>query len=127
MAWTKVIMEVVQEAIFSMLGRKAPGPDGIGASVIRFIWEWDSDLITSLIHSAIHLGAHPRSWKRVKGVVIRKPGKASYNQVKSYRAISLLTVLARYWRKSLPQCSRITVNSVASSEVNMDAVGAVVP
>jgi cysteine sulfinate desulfinase/cysteine desulfurase-like protein len=39
----------VKQAIFSTSGKKVLGPDGIGAAVIRLLWEWDPDRITVLV------------------------------------------------------------------------------
>jgi hypothetical protein len=66
---------VVRRALYSMSGKKAPGPDGIGASVLRLLWEWDFARITALVRTSIRLGAHPKTWKIAKTVTIPKSGK----------------------------------------------------
>jgi hypothetical protein len=91
--------DTVRKAIFAMSGKKAPGPDGIGASVIRLLWEWDSARITALVRASIRLGAHSKTWKIAKGVTIPKPGKDDYSKVKSYRVISLLNCLGKVVKK----------------------------
>jgi hypothetical protein len=103
MAWRAVKDEGVCHAIFSMSGKKAPEPDGIGASVIRLLWDWDSANVTMLIQSAIRLGAHPRSWKIDKGVTILKPGKLSYSTVKSCTVMSLLNCMGKVTEKVITE------------------------
>ena len=44
-----------------------------------------------LTKAAILTGRHPSVWKRTSGVVIRKPCKDDYTQLKAYRSISLLS------------------------------------
>jgi hypothetical protein len=41
-AFGYVEQNTVRDAIFAMSMKKAPAPDGIGASVLRLLWEWDS-------------------------------------------------------------------------------------
>jgi hypothetical protein len=94
-AWRDVSEVSVQAVILSMSGKKAPGPDGIGASVLCSLWDWDSARLTWLICRAIRLGAHRRSCKVAKGITIPKPGMPSYSTVKSYRVISLLNCLGK--------------------------------
>jgi hypothetical protein len=82
-----------------MSTKKAPGPDGIGASVLRLLWEWDSARVMALVRASIRLGVHPKSWKVAKGITIPKPGKDDYSKVKSYRVISLLNCLEKVVEK----------------------------
>jgi hypothetical protein len=98
-AFGYVEKETVSKAIFAMSGKKAAGLDGIGASVICLLWEWDSARITALVRTSLRLGAHPKSWKIAKGVTIPKPGKDDYSKVKSYRVISLLNCLSKVVEK----------------------------
>jgi hypothetical protein len=98
-AFGYVTDDAVRQAIYSMSGKKAPGPDGLGASVLRLMWEWDSQRITALVRASIRLGAHPNTWKVAKGVTIPKPGKDDYTRAKSYRVISLLNCLGKVVEK----------------------------
>jgi hypothetical protein len=91
--------DTVRKAIIAMSGKKAPGPDGIGASVIRLLWEWDSARITVLARASIRLGEHPKTWKIAKGVTIPKAGKDDYSKAKSHRVISLLNCLDKVVEK----------------------------
>jgi hypothetical protein len=94
-AFEFVDADAVRSAIYSMSGKKAPGPDGLGALVLQLMWEWDWQRITALVRASIRLGAHPKTWKVAKGITIPKPGKDDYTKAKSYRVISLLNSLIR--------------------------------
>ncbi|KAI5786093.1 hypothetical protein FPQ18DRAFT_82519 [Pyronema domesticum] len=94
-AWRKVNVDGVQQAILSMSGRKEPSPGGIEASTIHLRWECDAAWVTTLIWSAICLGAHPWSWMIAKGITIPQPRKPTYTTIQSYRVISLLNCLGK--------------------------------
>jgi hypothetical protein len=85
----------VDDALFRQSNKKAPGRDSIGVPVIKALLQWDPRRITALVSQCLRLGYHPEEWKVAKGVCIPKPGKKSYDQAKSFRVISLL---------SLPRC-----------------------
>jgi hypothetical protein len=48
-----------------------------------------------LTQAAIGMGRHPSVWKRASGVLIHKPGKDDYTQLKAYRSISLLSCMGK--------------------------------
>jgi len=48
-----------------------------------------------LTKAAIRTGRHPAVWKRASRVVIRKPGKDDYTQLKAYRSILLLSSIGK--------------------------------
>ena len=75
--------------------KKAPGPDKLSFGAIRLLWKWDKERIVRLTKAAIRTGRHPSVWKRGSGVVIRKPGKDDYTQLKAYRSISLLSCMGK--------------------------------
>jgi hypothetical protein len=109
-AFEFVDAEAVRQAIYSMSGKKAPGPDGLRASVLRLMWEWDWQRITALVRASIHLGAHPKTWKVAEGITIPKPGKDDYTKAKSYRVISLLNCLGKVVEKV--ECRPLSRGSV---------------
>jgi hypothetical protein len=53
----------------------------------------------ALVSQCLRLGHHPEEWKVAKGICIPKPGKKSYDQVKSYWVISLLSYLGKLIEK----------------------------
>jgi hypothetical protein len=100
-AYTQVDEELVRECLFRTATNKAPGPDRLGNSVIRLVWEWDKSRIAALVRASIRLGTHPRAWKVARGVTIPKPGKDDYTLAKSYRVISLLNCLGKLVEKTV--------------------------
>ena len=65
--------------------QSAPGEDRMGAEVVKLLWEWDPERITNLVRACIKAGTHPKEWKTAKGIVIPKPGKPDYRQVRAHR------------------------------------------
>jgi len=51
----------------------------------------------------IRTGRHPSVWKRASSVVIRKPGKDNYTQLKAYRSISLLSCMGKVVEKEVAE------------------------
>ena len=90
-AHTRVTEQAVERALFSHSVKKAPGPDKLSFGAIRLLWKWDKERIVRLTRAAVHTGRHPLLWKRASGMVIRKPSKDDYTQLKAYRSISLLS------------------------------------
>jgi hypothetical protein len=54
---------------------------------------WDKERIVKLTTTAMQTGRHPSVWKPACGVVIRKPGKYNYTQLKAHRSISLFSCM----------------------------------
>jgi len=73
----------------------APGGDKMGAEIVKVMWEWAPARIATLVRAYIELGHHPKGWKTAKGVVIAKPGKPDYTQVRAHRVISLLDSISK--------------------------------
>ena len=94
-AHTRVTERAVGRALLSQSIKKAPGPDQLSFGAIRLLWKWDKERIVRLTKVAIRMGRHPSVWKRASGMVIRKPGKDDYTQLKAYRSISLLSCMGK--------------------------------
>ncbi|KAI0999672.1 hypothetical protein K3495_g8523 [Podosphaera aphanis] len=95
----KVTREVVQKALFHQSTTKAPGSDRINFRALRLLWKWDSERIVRLIRQCVRSGHHPHSWRTAKGILLRKPNKVDYRQVKSCRITSLLNSLGKVTEK----------------------------
>ena len=87
--------EMVRRALFSQRSRKAPGPDRLGAPILRLLYGWDQQRIIDLVVHSFRLGVHPRVWKVARGVPIPKPKRQDYGLAKNYRTISLLNCLGK--------------------------------
>jgi hypothetical protein len=77
----------------------APGPDNLPFGAIRLIWEWANERIMCLTKTAMASGRHQSGWKRASGLVIRKPCKDDYTQLKAYHSRSLLSWIGKVVEK----------------------------
>ena len=73
----------------------APGPDTIPYSVWKNVHREIPTLLPALLSPLVERGYHPSSLKGAEGVVLDKPGKASYDTPASYRVIVLLETLSK--------------------------------
>ena len=89
----------VGKALLCQSVKKAPGPNMHNFRILRILWDWDSDRITSVVIQAIRLQYHPQKWRHAKGVLLEKPNKRDRTLVKSYRVISLLNCLGKVVEK----------------------------
>jgi hypothetical protein len=91
--------QAVERAVFSRFVKQAPGPDQQSFSAIRLLRKWEKERIVRLAMAAIRMGRHPLVWKRASEVVIHKPSKDNYTQLKAYRSISLLCSMGKVVEK----------------------------
>ena len=74
---------------------KAPGPDGIPNVVLKKCVELLTDHLYFLFRAIFEIEIYPAEWKESITVVLRKPGKPSYEVPKAYRPIALLNTLGK--------------------------------
>jgi hypothetical protein len=86
-------MHEIETAIFKSSQDKAPGPDEMTFRAWREIWPVVGPHLFKLYKASLELGYVPKSWKTVKIVVLRKPGRADYTKPKAYRLISLIPTI----------------------------------
>lgn len=79
--------------------KKAPGADGLTADICKQAIQKNPKLYLSLANRCLQLGHFPTIWKEATVVVLRKPGKEDYTDVKSYRPIGLLPVMGKILEK----------------------------
>jgi ribonuclease HI len=80
--------------------RSAPGPDGFTYRELRLWFLIDPQGLTDLVNRMVTEGLPP-SMKTAKVVYIHKPGKTDWTATKSYRAISLLSTVAKMAEKAV--------------------------
>lgn len=85
----------------SLNPRKAPGPDGLCASICTASIKSDEEVFLAIANKCLTLSYFPKPWKIAHVVIIRKPGKEDYTQPKSYRPIGLLSVLGKIIEKMM--------------------------
>ena len=74
---------------------KAPGPDGIPNVVLKKCIDVISDRLYFIFRAIFEIDVYPDEWKESITVVLRKPGKPSYELPKAYRPIALLNTLGK--------------------------------
>lgn len=85
----------VQKAIWRISPNKAPGNDGVTAMILRKSWPLVKGKLTRLYDDCVRNGEFPGCWKSAKIILIPKGENKDPRQTKSYRPISLLSVLAK--------------------------------
>jgi len=88
----------VRVAINKLRLTKAPGYDLINGEILKKLPEVGLSAITHIYNSILHTGYFPGQWKVSQIVTILKPGKPA-EDVKTYRPISLLSILSKVFEK----------------------------
>ena len=87
--------EEITLALSKSSNASTPGPDTISYEVWKRVHRSCPALLTKLLSPLLHYGYHPASLKRANGIVLDKPGKASYDTPASFRVIVLLETLSK--------------------------------
>lgn len=91
----RITVEQVSTNIARTSAHKAPGPDGIPNIVLQQSTELIAPILTTIYNASLDLGYQYSGWKSFTTVVLRKPGKPSYETPKAYRPIALLCTMAK--------------------------------
>jgi len=83
------------KAMFSFKTDKAAGLDEIKPLVLRYLTPNIVSLITDIYKGCLKLAYTPTSWRKMKAIFLPKPGKENYDEVKSYRPITLSSFLLK--------------------------------
>jgi hypothetical protein len=102
-AHTRVTEHAVERALLSQSVKKAPGPNKLSFSATQRHWKRDKERIVGLTKAAIVTERQPAVWTPARGLVIRKPGKDNYTQLKAYRSITLLSCLGKVVQKAVTE------------------------
>jgi hypothetical protein len=85
----------VKKAIDSFGDRKAPGPDGLHPIVLKNLGTKALLRLTGLYRASLHLGYVPLQWRKARVIFIPKPGKATYEDPRSFRPITLSSFMIK--------------------------------
>ena len=72
---------------------KTPGPDEFRAECLKKLQIETIEYILDLFHASVQLNYVPEAWREVKVIFIPKPGKTDYTNKRSFRPISLMSVM----------------------------------
>lgn len=90
-----ITSERVEWAIFTFDRYKSPGNDNIYPVLLHRAWHVIGKCVVNLYNASLNLCYVPKIWQEVKVVFIPKPGKDDYTSPKSFRPISLTSVLLK--------------------------------
>lgn len=79
---------------------KSPGPDNLPVVAIKNFSYLGIEMLTKILNCSLTNGYYPKDWRVAKTIPIHKSGKDSKN-ITSYRPISLISVLAKIYEKSI--------------------------
>ena len=82
----------IEKAIQFLSPDKAPGPDMITGEIWRQAFSAVPEVINDMYKRCFSTRSFPKAWKEAVLAVVPKPGKDSYDQLSSFRPISLLSV-----------------------------------
>jgi len=85
----------IKKAVDKLDTYKAPGPDGIPNVILKRRIETLANRLYYTYRAIFELNVYPEEWRESIMVVLRKPGKPSYEEPKAYRPIALLNTLGK--------------------------------
>ena len=99
--WPQLKRDEIATALMDMAPTNAAGPDEIQSKVIQTSWNSEpfAEILTTILRSCMRLGYHPKVWRTSNTVILRKPNKPDYKEVKAYRPISLLNTMGKLLEK----------------------------
>ena len=87
--------EELHHAIFKPAQDKAPGPDGIPHWILRLLFKEMEAPLRSLFNACLEIGHHPHCFHEATTIVLRKPDKPDYTELKAWHPIALLNTLGK--------------------------------
>ena len=93
-------LKEIESSIASIKLKKSPGKDRITPNMLKKLPTPAVKLLLFIFNSILRVGYFPSVWKESEIVMIPKPGKDP-TQVKSYRPISLLSILSKLFETTL--------------------------
>ena len=90
-----ITKEEITAAINKLNNLSAPGPDCIGALMIKSAGEYLITILTNIINESFKIGYFPKAWKQENRIYLKKLAKESYHDPKSYRSVSLTNLLGK--------------------------------
>lgn len=103
-------VEELQEAAHNLKTKKAPGPDGIPAEVLKEIAVQRPGMLLTMFNKCLEEGIFPTVWKRQHLVLISK-GKGETTSPSSYRPLCLLDTAGKLLEKLLKPRLTAAINN----------------
>jgi hypothetical protein len=90
-----ITQEQVRKHIARLSPYKVHGPDGIPNVVLQRCADLLLHRLTKIFRAMLELNIYYDPWREFTTIVLRKPGKPSYETPKAYRPIALICTLAK--------------------------------
>jgi hypothetical protein len=102
--WPKIKRSEIKYAIYKLSAKKIPRPNKLSFRVLREAYATVLKLFNYLYPVLIINGYHPKCFKEITGVILKKSQSAkllyrNYALPKAYKIISLLNCLAKVMEK----------------------------
>jgi hypothetical protein len=91
----QISKDQVRKHIAKLSPYKAHGPDGIPNIVLQRCVDILDERLTSIFRAVFELNTYYDPWREFTTIVLRKPGKPSYEIPKAYRPIALISTTAK--------------------------------
>ena len=82
-----------RNAVAAFKPGKKEGPDLVRAEFLKLLDDRTIEFILQMFNASITLGHVPKVWREVDCIFLPKPNKADYTERRSFRPISLMSVL----------------------------------
>lgn len=96
----QVTDEELHSATMRMKNKKAPGPDGIPAEVLKIVARKNPRVLTEVLNNCINQRKFPTPWKKARLVLTRK-GNKPLEDPSSYRPLCMINTLGKLLEKIL--------------------------
>ena len=103
--WVPFSKEEFRQALIKCNNSSAPGPDKLMWWHLKVILKQDVCLshIINIVDACINLGHWPNHFKRSSMIIIPKPNKPAYNNLKSFHPIVLLNTISKLIEKMIAE------------------------
>ena len=92
---SQITAQQIEEQIRRLSPYKAPGQDEIQNIVLQKCLDLILDYLLHIFRAILNLGTYYDPWRESITIILRKPGKPSYETAKAYRPIALLSTVAK--------------------------------
>ena len=94
-----ITLDCVKKAINSFGPKKSPGPDGLRPASLQALTEPILKRICRLYKAMLKLNFTPRKWRVCNVIFLAKPNKETYEDVNSFRPLSMSDFLLKTFEK----------------------------
>lgn len=96
----EITLDELAEALLASKSKKAPGPDGISADILKAAGLMCPTVLLEVYNGILRTGFFPLEWKEARVVLIPKPGKPEFHPT-SYRPLCLLNTAGKLFEAIL--------------------------